>query len=172
MFISEVCNENYSKQFIIKHSPWYLTHSNNTETVSINILVTFNLKLSPKALTFERSCTNFYLFICKVRFIDIIQAYIKRINAEGTLGISFAYFLFFLFAKLNLQTGKFILKTKMLKDFMNFICEFDWQSHSLNNQRSKHKTAVNTLIFLLGCFRLQLPWEQDADWKVAICTLN
>lgn len=95
MFISEVCHENYSKQFIIKHSPWYLTHSNNTETVSINILVTFNLKLSPKALTFERSCTNFYLFICKVRFIDIVQAYIKRINAEGSLGISFAYFLFF-----------------------------------------------------------------------------
>lgn len=101
MFISEVCHENYSQRFITKYSPWYLTHSNNTETVSINILVTFNLKLSPKALTFERSYTNFYLYICKARFLDIIQAYIKRINAEGTLGISFAYSLF-LFAKLNL----------------------------------------------------------------------
>lgn len=94
MFISEVCHENYSKQYIIKHSPCFLTHSNNTETVSINILDTFILKLSPKALTFERSCTNFYLFICKARFIDIIQAYIKRINAEGTLRVSFVYFFF------------------------------------------------------------------------------
>lgn len=63
MFISEVCHENYSKRFVIKPSPWYLTHSNNTETVSINILVTFNLKLSPKALTLRGLALTFiYLF--------------------------------------------------------------------------------------------------------------
>lgn len=119
MFISEVCHENYSKQFIIKHSPWYLTHSNNTETVSINILVTFNLKLSPKALTFERSCTNFYLFICKVRFIDIVHAYIKRINAEGTLGISFAYFLFFI-CKAQFIDRQVYIKNKNAEGFYEF----------------------------------------------------